>query len=211
MMKSFVSVLALVCLPARGLIAADDAWLPARVADNAARQLAERLEKIGLGGADDGKRLSGARRMIAAMAEELDHWGVRGLLDRTPRFAAVVLPASGGPALDSMVRYQMCNLVLLRQLEDPAFADDENALLTSTLGLSAVTLAILRLRQSFLDRGGEAAEVERVLTSPRLEPIVEGIQKETALRRHVESRCQPVVVELLSGPLERLGDRSGGD
>ena len=88
----------------------------------------------------------------------------------------------------------MCNLVLMRQLEDPAFRSDRNALVTSTLGLTAVTMAIVRLRHSYIQGGGTDGEVEKFLTSPASSRWPGEFEADIGLREPVEKQCQPVVV-----------------
>jgi hypothetical protein len=177
-------------------------WLPPEVAEGAAQQLAARLKQAGLAGdADDARLLSGARKMVAAMRADLEQRGESGLAALAPAFTGFELPAAGQRELDLMGRYNVCNLVLLRQLEDPAFSDDANARMTSTVGLTAVTLVIVYLREPFVAGGGDPGAIERHLTDPRLEPIATRIQTEAELLAAVEKSCQPVVTALLAGPL----------
>ena len=67
-------------------------------------------------------------------------------------------------SLDAMAHYQICNLVLMVQLQDPHFAEDEDAKMTSVTGLTAFTLAVLYLRHPFLEAGGSDREIEAFLT-----------------------------------------------
>jgi len=181
---------------------AQSSWLPPEIAEGVAQQLAGRLKEAGLAGkADDAHLLAGARKMVAAMRADLERRGEDGIAELAPSFSGFELPRAGQRELDLMSRYNVCNLVLLRQWEDPAFRDDLNARMTSTLGLTAVTLVIVYLRDPFVAGGGDPGAIEKHLTDPRLEPIATRIQTEAELLAAVEKRCQPVVTALISGPL----------
>lgn len=184
----------------------ETSWLPPRVEEGVAQQLAERMKLLGDGASNDERILAAARATVAAIRGLLEGWGETGVLERTPDLPALELPVSGDRYLDAMMRFQICNAILMVQLNDPAYQDDQNARVTSVFGLTAITLAVLRLRHPFVAQGRNQAEIEAHLTSPDLEPALEGIQTNPDLRGHAESGCQPVLVELLEKPLQSLGE-----
>lgn len=206
--KRFACLLAAVAVP---LAAAD--WLPAGAEEAMARQLAGRLVEAGLAPAGTPEVLTGSREMVASLIATLERWQVAGTLARAPEFPGLELAPAGEAHLDAMARYQICNMVLAIQHADPAFADDVNARLTAALGLTAVTLAVVRLREPFVRQGGTDAQIEAALTSAAHEKILTGIQEDPAVRAHVEKQCTPATVALLGDALERLptGDSSGED
>lgn len=196
----------LLSLPAAGGAAAAQqaSWLPPRVAEGAAQQLAERMRLLSAGESDGERVLAGARELVDAIAGVITEWGVDGVLARAPEQTAFEIPSAGDRYLDAMARYQVCNLLLFVQLQDPAFQDDANAKVTSVFGLSAVTLALLSLREPFLADGGDETAIEAHLTGPALEPALAAVQGDPEARASVEERCGKVVVELIEEPLARL-------
>jgi hypothetical protein len=100
-----------------------------------------------------------------------------------------------------MARYQLCNMVLMIQLQDPDFANNEDAKMSSVTGLTAFTLAVLYLRHPFLEAGGNDGEIEAFLTSERMESVLETIQTEPAARAHAATQCTPTLMALVE-PLE---------
>lgn len=198
------AIVAVVALPAR----AD--WLPAQVAEGAAQQLADRFGALGEVTDREGL-VEGTRGIVGAMRGTIDGWGAEGTLERAPGFERFTVPSSGDRWLDAMGRYSVCNLILLRQLEDPAFADDQNARLTSVLGLTSITLAVFRLRDPYVAAGGTQGRIEAYLTSAELEPLFASIQTDAELRADAEARCTPVVVESLQGALRFMAEMGGSE
>ncbi|MGD8816478.1 MAG: hypothetical protein PVJ51_04780 [Acidobacteriota bacterium] len=201
---------ALVALMIAGNSAAQDAtWLPPEIAEGAAQQLADRMrllpELLGGESPDDERVLVGTRQMIGAIADVLESWGSGGVLERAPELAALNVPSTGDQYLDAMAHYQVCNLLLYLQLEDPAYNEDLDTRITSVFGLSAITLAVLSLREPFLAAGGTPAAVEAHLSGPTLEPALQSLQSDADARAAAEADCQPVVVALLEEPLSGLG------
>ncbi len=200
-------LLALALTPFFGL-AQDSSWLPPNVAENLARQLADRMKQTGLGPAGgQEKLLAGTRRMVAAIQADLEDRGEKGIADLAPTFSDLELPQSGQRELDLMLRYNVCNLALYRQLQDPAFRDDTNAQVTSTLGLTALTMVIGFLREPFVAAGNDPKQIEQHLTDSRLQPIFDRIQENLEVRAAVEQTCRPVVTTLLDKPLSELGEK----
>ncbi|HSM15340.1 MAG TPA: hypothetical protein VLA66_14835 [Thermoanaerobaculia bacterium] len=189
-----------------GAARADEAgeWLPALVAEGAAEQLAGRLGEAGFGVEKPAERAEAARAVVAGLRDTLEAWGADGTLARAPEFPELAVPRAEDRRLDAMARWHVCNLVLFLQLADPALADDVDAKLTGALGLTGVTLAVLRLRQPFLAAGGDARAVEGLLAGPGMEPVLERLQNEAEARGHAETRCQAPVVELLARSVANL-------
>lgn len=182
-------------------------WLPEPIVQSLTQQLANRMKHFSLGPAsDDQKLIDGAHQMILAMAADLDGRGEDALEKLAPSFEEFELPQSGQRELDLMVRYNICNLALYMQLQDPAFHDDTNAMLTSTLGLTEITMVIGYLRGSFVAAGNDPSQIEAHLTDPNLQPIFDRIQTEREVHDAVEKTCQPVVTTLLEGPLDEVGE-----
>ena len=86
------------------------------------------------------------------MVDVVDGWGVDGVLERAPELPGLEIAAAEDPFLDAMARYQVCNLLLALQLEDPAYREDMNIRITSVFGLSAVT-GVERLAQAHHGQG----------------------------------------------------------
>jgi hypothetical protein len=189
------------------LPAQERTWLPAPVAEGAAQQLADRMRVLGGGGAaaDEKRLLSSARKLIGAMAAVVTEWGAEGVLARAPLQSDLGIASAGDPYLDAMALYQVCNLLLVVQFQDPAFQQNANARVTSVFGLSAVSLALLSLREPFLAAGGDEAAIEAHLAGPTLVPVLTAIQKEPGARAAAEAQCQPLIVALLEKPLAQLG------
>jgi hypothetical protein len=193
-MRVLVSLLALSLLPAAAV--AEEGWLPPTMEEGAARQLASRVKGIGAGTSDEA-RLSGARRLVGILRGQLESWGEDGVVGRAPRFSALAVPVSGSRHLDAIARFQVCNMVLMLQLRDPAFAGDPNARMTSVTGLTAFTLAVMYLRRPFLKSGGSDARMEAFLTGPSMAPVLEAIQGDPARRGHAERQCMPPLLALM--------------
>jgi len=199
-----LAIVLLLALPLAAA-AAESSWLPPAVAEGAAQQLAERLSELAPPGAGDTERLARARDLISEMRSEIDGWGEAGVLAQAPAFPDLSLPRSGEPHLDAMGRYQVCNLILFRQLLDPALADDSDARSSAALGLTAMTLATVYLRQPFVAQGGDPAAIEAYLTGDAMSAVFDHLQADPALLAKAQQSCGPLIVELLAGPLERLG------
>ncbi len=176
-------------------IAADD-WLPSNVENALVQQLAERLSEAGFEGDSEPQRVQGATRAIGDMRNYLEQIGETGILEKAPKFDLVSLPVARQKYLDAMASFNMCNLVLLLQHMERADRD-QNSRITAAVGLSAVTLAIIYLRQPFAAGGGKPQDIEAFLTSDEMEPASRLIQTQEAVRQHVEERCSPFIVQFL--------------
>lgn len=180
-------------------------WLPPELADAVVQQLAERIALVPemFDGREPSaeQRLAVARRMIGEMAGVITGWGVEETLARAPEITAVKIGPAGNPYLDAMARYQVCNMLLYLQLRDPAYNEDVNIRVTSVFGLSAVTLAVLSLREPLVAGGGDPATIEAHLSGPMLEPALQALQTDAARRARVEAECRPTIIALLEKPL----------
>lgn len=175
-------------------ISAQPAWLPPAVQNGVTAQLVERLTAIRA--PSDARALAqGAQKIVLTVRGTLDTWTTAGTIARAPTFPDLAVPGTGNRHLDAMSHYQLCNVVLMRQFEGGADAD---ARLTGALGLTAVTLAVVHLRQPYVAGGGNDKGIEAALTSEPMARLFEQIQTTPALLTHVETRCEPVVQALLA-------------
>lgn len=207
MRRSAVRIITLVALSVGAAAPAAAQWLPPYVAEGMAQQLAGRFGSLGEVTDPEGL-VESARDLVTAMRGTIEAWGVEGTLDRAPRFERFTVPSSGNRYLDAMGGYSVCSLLLLRQLESPAFAENKNARFTSVLGLSSLTLAMIRLREPFVAAGGTDPEMEAYLAGADLEPVFAAIQEDEELLADAEAHCTPVVVASLEAALRLL---SGDD
>ena len=195
-----LSVVALALIFVAAIVTAQSSWLPPQAEDGTARQLATRVAEIGVGRTDE-TRLAAAHQLVDRVRERLESWGEE-TSDHAPEFAELDVPESGRPSLDAMARFQICNMVLMIQLQDPDFADDEDAKLSSVTGLTAFTLAVLYLRHPFLEAGGADGEIEAFLTSDSMGSILDRIQSEPAARAHIDRECTPPLKALVDPPAQ---------
>jgi hypothetical protein len=171
-------------------------WLPPPVVESLAEQLVARLQEINQGRLAGGPQLMiDAREQIQRIRAGVDGWTEKGVLDRAPKFTDVKLPLSGQVHLDAMAGYQLCNGVLMMQFSD---VPDLAAKRVAAFGLTAVSMVVLRLHQSFVDAGKDPAEIRPFLTGDAMERATRSLfEGDRALRGHVESRCEPVVKSLI--------------
>lgn len=182
-------------------------WLPAPVEQGAAQQLADRLRAFGDASSDPAALLEGAREMIRSMRDSIDAWGAAGAVDRAPVFQELEVPGAARPQLDAMGRWSICNLDLFLRYEEALQAGDGSAALEPALGLSAVTLVILRLREPFVAAGGQQPEIESHLTSAGFDALLAAIQTDPPLRAQARAGCDPLLRELLAAPIAYLRER----
>jgi len=183
-------------------------WLPPRVEKGAVQQLESRLEAMGWDG-DAERRLEGAREVVGALRETLEDWSLEGVLRRAPSFEDLGLPKVEAPLLDAMARYHTCNLLLAVELQDPELAGDPDVKMSSVLGLSAFTLAVVYLRDPFLAEGGSEEQIASLLGGEPMEPVLSRLQADEAARRRAEHECQPAAEALLARATSRLEALSG--
>lgn len=175
-------------------LAAQDTWLPPAAEQQMAAQLVERLSTISAP-RDPAAAAAATRRIVQAVRAQLESWTARGALDKAPSFPLLKMPGANDRHLDAMARYQLCNLVLFRQFESAADAQDRRV---GAFGLTAVTLAVAYLMEPFVAAGGSPNRVEAHLTGAAMERVSREIQQKADLTAHVERQCEPVVGELLS-------------
>jgi hypothetical protein len=203
-MRRFVTALLLAGLGAAVGIAEVESWLPPPVAEGVAQQLDGRLRRIG-DGAAPANALELSRQAVDALRAELEDWGVDGIVERAPDLTRLGVPRAESPLLDAMARYQVCNMALMLTFEEPANGDDAELRRRASVGLTAVTMAILRLREPFHAAGGDDAAIESFLTRAEMEPVLQKLQADAEIRRQTERSCDPIVTPLIAEPLRRLG------
>jgi hypothetical protein len=185
-------VMIVLCLSVTGTARQD--WLPPPVAEALAEQLVRQLEAIGPGKPTNrAALLAGVRQRVQALRTTIEGWGVRGVLERTPTFTGVELPASGERHLDAMAGFQLCNVVLGKQIVE---GEDTDTRRTGAMGTMAVTTVVLFLRQPFVAEGGTHARIEAHLTGDPMSRVTTTIQQSQSLLQHVQSACSPIVAEL---------------
>lgn len=187
-MKSWSWIVLVVAVPMALTAAEAGDWLPPQVEAGLEEQLAARL-------AAEGE--AAAPAAVAGVKTTLEAWGEDGTLERAPRHDELGVPGSENPWLDGIARLHTCNVVLYLRLEDPAFADAEPSRRTSALGLTAVTMAILRLRRPFVAAGHSDAETEALLTGAQMDGVLRALQEERASYTAAWTRCRPLVDALL--------------
>jgi len=171
-------------------------WLPAPVRQGLVEQLNERMVAIGPGTPKDPAGLAQAMgKVVTAVAQRVDTWAERGVVDRAPTFPRLTVPAAGNRHLDAMNRYQICNMVLFPQFES---GSDLQARRTAAFGLTAVTIAVVRLREPYVAAGGNDQLIEAFLTGPPMAKVLDAVLATPDLLAHVESRCEPVIGDLLA-------------
>jgi hypothetical protein len=179
-------------------IAAQEPWLPSQIEQGLADQLAERLTAVDPGKTPDQAAIrQAAVRAVQAAARQLGAWTDRVAVEKAPVFPQINWVKATERHLDAMGRFQVCNLTLFPQFES---GSDPGSRRAGALGLTAITMAIVRLRQPFLAAGGNHDAIEAFLTSAAMAAVLEDVQKQAALQAHVKTQCAPVLRELLGTP-----------
>lgn len=174
--------------------AAQEDWLPPAVEEGLTRQLVERLETIGPGKPSDREALlAGARERVRRLRTTIEGWKERGVIERTPAFTKVKLPAAGQRHLDAMTGYQVCNLILMKQFAE---GEDVQTRRVGAMGLTAVTTVIVYLRAPFVAQGGTHAQIEAFLTSDEMERVAAEIQRSQPLTKDAQAACGKTVGQL---------------
>jgi hypothetical protein len=174
-------------------LAAQRSWLPAPVQQGLTQQLAQRLTAIEPG--QPAAQAQGAGKVVLSVAQRIDTWTERGVLDRAPTFPRLSLPVSANRHLDALSRYQVCNMALFPQFES---SGDANTRRGSAFGMTAITMAVVRMREPFVAGGGTDGQMEAFLTSRGMAVVLEGLLATPDLLTYVEGRCEPVVRDLLT-------------
>jgi hypothetical protein len=181
-------------------LTAQTSWLPPQVEQGLADQLAGRLTLAGPAVPPD--PLTSAERAsktVEVLGLYLGSLTDQGAFERAPMFPQLKVPATGQLHLDAMGRYQVCTLELFKRFESGTDPANRRA---TAMGLTALAMAVLRLRQPFMQAGGNDERIEAFLTSKPMENLFEEIQVKPALLTHVQRQCEPVVRVLL--------DKAGG-
>lgn len=186
------------------LSAQGSSWLPPPVEDGAARQLADRLLALGDPSSDPERVLAAAREMLRRMRSVVESWGADGVVRRAPEFAGVATPGASRPELAAMGSWSICNLDLFLLYDQATRSGEPGDALVPALGLTAVTLVIVRLREPFVAAGGTQPEIEAHLTSPEFEALLASIQSSETARSAVRASCDPPLRELLAGSIDFL-------
>jgi len=190
-----------VCLAA----GAADVWLTPEEIDASAQELVDRMAEAGFQQISPPEKvLEGARQMIVAMHADVEKRGEAGLAELAPAFDGLELPGSGSALLDGMGSYNLCFVALSVRLRDPAIAEDANARLSTTLGVSATALASYYLRHRFLVAGGEAGALRAYTADEGRQAMFNGLFRDPQLRATVLAGCQPAVRELVASSFKSL-------
>jgi hypothetical protein len=174
---------------AAALRAERSAWLPAELERLIAAQLSERLRT-----ASDGRDPAAVARLAtAAMAAKIESWGVEGTLARAPALSQLGVQPLADRHLDAMQRYLICNGPPLLDFEasDPPL--DSSIRFSAAILSTGLTLAVLRLRQPFIDAGGTPAAMESAMTRSEIDAPLQKMQSDPAAREP----CRPLYRELL--------------
>lgn len=173
-------------------------WFPPELEMAIARQLTSRMSKAGLSPVLDDSGVSQAARMsVRGLAKTLGSWTDAEAVDRAPSFPDITLPSASQHHIDAMARYEVCNLVLLGQVESGKDADTRRK---AALGATAMTIAVERLRAPYMATGGTDKILNTFLTSPAMVSALDGIRKKPELVAHAERQCAPLLQELLFKP-----------
>lgn len=183
-----MSTVALVVLPV--LLAAAQ-WLPPAVEEGLAAQLAERLAAVGPASSKDA---ANARATVSSIGKRIGGWSDAVAIERAPSFPQLKLPIANERHLDAIARYQVCNMLLFVQFESGADAGRRRR---SALGLTAITMAVVRLRHPFVAAGGNDQRMEAFLTGAPMAAVLDEVQQKPELASHVERQCAPVLRALL--------------
>ena len=134
---------------------------------------------------------------IRSLAKTLGSWTDAQAVDRAPSFPDITLPLANQRHIDAMARYQVCSLVLLGQFESGKDAETRRK---AALGVTAMTMAVERLRLPFMATGGTDRNLNAFLTSPPMVGALDEIRKKPELAAHAERQCAPLLQELLFEP-----------
>ena len=188
----FLSLL-LVAIPVQST-----SWFPPELEVVLASQLTSRLAKIGSPPAyEEGGISPAARGSIRMLARILGSWTDAEAVDRAPSFPEITLPSANQRHIDAMARYQVCSLVLLSQFES---GKDAVARRKGALGVTAMAMAVERLRAPYMATAGTDRVVNAFLTSPPMVSALDDTRKKPELVAHVERQCAPLLQELLFTP-----------
>lgn len=177
-------------------VLAQQNWLPARVEAGVVDQLVARLEAIGPSPVKDLAALkAGMQLVVRQVRARLESWGEKGILDRAPAFPTIELPTAKQRHLNAMGRYQACNWVLMNQQGE---SYDRETRRNGAVASTAVTMAVIYLRQPFLKQGGKAEQIEAFLTGAAMDRPFNQVMGTPELVSYMEQQCQPLITELFT-------------
>jgi hypothetical protein len=176
-------------------LSAQTTWLQPDLEVVLARQLTSRLSKIGAAPVwEEGGISRAARGSIRILARTLGSWTDAQVVGKAPSFPDITLPRANQRHIDAMARYQVCSVVLLSQFES---GRDVERRRNGALGVTAMTMAVERLRLPFMATGGTDKDLHAFLTSSPMVSALDDVRKKPELAAHVERQCSPVLQELL--------------
>lgn len=182
------------------VISAQASWLPAEEEQGLVKQFVGRMPKTHPNVAEDPARAARlASMLIQSLSKHLGAWTDSTALEWAPAFPQLKLPTANQQHLDAMARYQVCNLVYFKQFES---SKDLEGLRRGSMGLTAMTMAVLRLRQPFLKAGGSDERIEAFLTSPPMAKVLDEIKLSADLAAYADKQCQGVLWELTMKPMK---------
>jgi hypothetical protein len=189
--------LALCCLLAGSSpVVAQGDWLPPQVESGVVEQLVARMEAIGPRPIKDRAALQvGMQMIVRQVRATLERWEERGVLDRAPAFPKLKLPEAKRSHLTAMGRYQVCNWVLMNQ-QDEAY--DLETRRNGAVASTAMTLAVIYLRQPFLKQGGASEQIEAFLTGTAMDRAFKQTMGSKQWVSYVEQQCQPLITEMFT-------------
>ena len=189
--------LALGCLLAGSSPAvAQENWLPPQVESGVVEQLVARMEAIGPRPIKDRAALqAGMQVIVRQVRATLERWGEKGVLDRAPAFPKLKLPEAKQSHLNAMGRYQACNWVLMNQQGE---AYDLETRRNGAVASTAVTLAVIYLRQPFLKQGGASEQIEAFLTGAAMDRAFKQTMGSEPWVSYAEKQCQPLITEIFT-------------
>jgi len=186
---SFLVTLVLCTAP----LSAQTAWLPEDTRVAAAQSFADQLKAIDFEPhLSDPARAVGARKGIDKLATVIDQWGVDGVLERTPVFPQIPLPATSNPLVASLTSFGVCSLPL--HLELATTQGEKIYVITAEF---SVGLLSAFLRHQFLEAGGTDEALRDFLTSGSMNSVSLDIQASEELRAYVNEQCAPTLTALM--------------
>jgi hypothetical protein len=167
-------------------------WMPPQMEEIVVQQLVERLGEIDLGWSRE--RMNNAARVtVATIRARLEQWKETELLARAPVLGVLKLAPESDPRLNAMRRYHMCTAAAMIRHERRAREKSEEARIAAVAALTTGSMAVLYLRDAFINAGGTGANVEKLLTDPALQPIIDRLQTSPDDMMAVQAECVPVL------------------
>jgi hypothetical protein len=191
--NAWILLVALVLIPVRGL--AQAGWFPANARAGVARDLALRLEKVGLDIEQD-QLMPAARAGVEEMGLRLETIGEKKLMDLAPRFPQLDLPVAGQPHLDAMARLGVCTYYLEARFAKPSGADVDERL-NAAMGPPMLALSTMYLRHFYLAEGGTDKAIRDYLMGDSLNTVVFEVQQTPELLKYTATECRAVVSALI--------------